>query len=131
MSNSTKLLYQAFATFLFCIAVSLLVFGYRNFTILMNTSKGVVREKIIYEQNHEMKESIVTKGELMAMLFTPLEYDIEIDGVLLHKYDHVKGNFNSYPILEGDYHKRYVYNNHGNIIKILFTRISNVPVNER
>lgn len=121
MSNVTKLLYQVFAALMFCIAISLLLFGYRSFMSVVASSKEITDEQVIFEQNHEFEEAFVTKGDLIAMLFTPLEYDIEIDGFLINKYENVKDNLSSYPIVEANYRKSYVYNDDGNIIRILYT----------
>lgn len=121
MSNVTKLLYQVFEALMFCIAVSLLLIGYRSFMTVVACSKEIAEEQVVFEQNHELKEPYVTKGELIAMLFTPLEYDIEIDGFFISKYENVKDNLSSYPIGEANYRKNYIYDDDGNIIRILYT----------
>ena len=121
MSNGTKTLYQVFAAIMFCIAVSLLLFGYRSFMTVVASSSKVVEEQVIFEQKHELVEPFVKKGDLIAMLFTPLEYDIEIDGFYISKHEKVKDNLSSYPIADANYSKSYVYNEDGNIIRILYT----------
>lgn len=120
MNHGTELLYQAFAVLMFCIAVTLLFTAYRNFITIYNISKDIKEDQIIYEQMQEITQPVVSKGEIITMLLTPLEYDIEIDGFLIRKDENTKENVTSYPILESDFIKIYEYDSNGNITKIIF-----------
>lgn len=121
MHNSNELLHQSFAVFIFCAAVTFLFFGYRSYTAAFNTSKDIVKNEIIYEQYNQLEEHTFTKGEITALLFCPLEYDIEIDDLFISKTENVKDNLETYDISDKKYLKSYVYDNNGNILRIKFT----------
>lgn len=120
MSHSMELLHQAFAVILFCFAVSILLFGYRNYMDAFNISKDILKEDIAYEQVYEITKSTVAKGEIIAMLFTPLDYDVEIDGCLISKGEPGKDKPDTYPVKRSAYVKSYEYNSNGSIKKIVF-----------
>jgi len=123
MDHVTELLHQTFATFLFCIAATILLIGCRCYEIVLNSSNQILNEEIMYEQYNDIDENIFTKGEIVTLLFNELEYDIEIDGFLISKIENVKENILSYSIPDADYLKTYVYDNNGNITRIMFKRI--------
>jgi hypothetical protein len=122
MNHGIELLYQAFAVLMFCFAVTLLFTAYRNFNTIYNISKGIKEDQIIYEQSQVITQPVVSKGEIITMLLTPLEYDIEIDGFLICKNENTKECVNSYPISGSSFIKIYEYDSNGNITKIIFKR---------
>lgn len=123
MQNGNELLYQALAVFFFCAAVTCLFLGYRNYTAAINTSKNIVKNEIIYEQYHQVQEDIYTKGEIKALLLSPLEYDIEIDNLLISKKENVTDNISTYKVPDKKYIKSYAYDNNGTITRIIFKSI--------
>jgi hypothetical protein len=121
MNHSTELLHQAFAACIFCIAISLLLFGYRNYTRLLIISNAILNEDVMYEQYNDIDKEEFTRGEIVTLLFNQLEYDIEIDGFLISKVENTRENISSYPILDASFLKSYAYDSKGNITRIIFT----------
>ena len=79
--------------------------------------------KIVFEQQYDKTNNIVTKGELIAFLCDKLEYDIEIDGLLVSRYVHNKDSILSYQITGDEYIKGYIYDANGNITRIIYSSI--------
>ncbi len=123
MSHGTELLHQAFAVFLFCNAITLLFLGYQRYATVLNTVKKIESEEIMYEQYKDSDGNVVTRGEIISLFFNQLEYDIQIDELLISKIENVKESISSYSIPYEKYKKSYVYDSKGNITRIIFTRI--------
>lgn len=119
MNQSTDVIHQAFAIFLFCIAVTILFVTYRSYITTLNHSKKIQKEDILQEQYKDSKVITVTKGEIMTLLFHDLEYDVEIDGNLISKSVNVKENITTYPFDFAKYIKTYAYDDNGNITRII------------
>lgn len=80
-----------------------------------------MNEKIVFEQQYDKTNNLVTSGELIAFLCDKLEYDIEIDGLLVSHYVHNKDSILAYQITGNEYIKSYVYDNSGNITRIIYS----------
>jgi hypothetical protein len=121
MEHITKYIDQGINIFLFCMAIVILFNCYSNYNNILITVKENQNEDIIYEQNNESEESSVSRGEIITMLFGQMEYDIEIDGVLISKIDDTKENIATFNINHEEYLKSYVYDNKNNVTRIVFT----------
>lgn len=115
---------QALSGILFLMGIFLLF----NFAKVYHKSLNLLREdikdqeEVIYQQNL-MEEAIITYSELIAMLFQPIEYDIEIDGLLIENKIHNAELISTYNIAHTNYKKDYQYDANGKIIKIVYKRI--------
>lgn len=114
---------QGFSIFLFCMSIIILFHCYSNYNNLLITVKDYQSQDVIYEQYDENKSEAVSKGEVIATLLGQIEYDIEIDGVLISKIDNTKDNISTYGISHEKYLRNYVYDNSNNITRIVFTGI--------
>lgn len=121
MENAANLIHQAFAIFLFCIAVTILFFTYHSYISTLTTAKQINTDKIMHEQYSDIKEPTVTKGMIITMLLKyPLEYDMEIDGLLISKSENTRENISTYRFDHEKYKKSYAYDSKGNITRIIF-----------
>lgn len=131
MENGKALLIQAIETIIFCIAVTLLLIQAKQYTNILQTlnhteqknSLMYEEQKIYTDNQHEMLvESISYKG-LIASLCDTLEYDLEIDGLLISKYEHIPEHIEEYNIKEKRYRKSYAYDTCGNVTRIIYTSV--------
>ncbi|MDF2473841.1 MAG: hypothetical protein K0R21_1623, partial [Anaerocolumna sp.] len=124
MENSLKLLGQAVSVLMFCTAISVFLLLYSNYQKEINISNSFLTESIAFEQYNDVKELNFTKGEILIMLIYKLEYDIEIDGLLISQYENVKENISNISIEDKEYFKSYGYDTNGNITRIIFTSMN-------
>ena len=120
MDHITQLLRQAMALIVFCIAVSILFLEYHNYCYLLKVVGNNINEKIVFEQQYDKTNNLVTSGELIALLCDKLEYDIEIDELLVSHYVHNKDSILTYQITDNEYIKSYVYDDNGDITRIIY-----------
>lgn len=124
MGNGKELLYQAVSTILFCIAISLF------FRQAASYQQLVARVKEAYQDSDALycaeynASDYVSYAELVITLCKTLEYDVEINGELISKYDQTVDKIDSYGIANTDYQKAYAYDTNGNVTRIIYTSIS-------
>lgn len=106
---------------LFVLALVILFSANKNFLSTLDTVKEVQREKIVFEQYNDNQDITITKGELIAMLFSRPEYEFEIDGVLIGRNEETKEHLSSYGIDHEKYEESYQYDSNYNITRIIFT----------
>lgn len=121
MDHALDFLYQGFTTFMFCIAITVLLVEYSSYITALQTSEELLKEDIMFEQAHTVDQGIITRGEIITCFLDTLEYDLEINGQLISKSENVKNNISSYSIPDKQYQKSYAYDNNGNITRIIFT----------
>jgi hypothetical protein len=121
MENSLKLFGQVLGVLMFCAAISAFLLLYKNYHKMINDSNTIFTDTIAFEQLSDVKEPTFTKGEIIMMLINKLEHDIEIDELLISKYENVKENILKYFIEDKEYIKSYGYDTNGNITRIIFT----------
>lgn len=124
MEITTKFIKLASAGIIFCIGVFYFIYGINTYNKALTTVRESIKDdKIIYQQYYS-NEEIVTYSELIAVLFQELEYDIEIDGLLISKYEHQAENIINYEIEVTSYSKRYVYSASEKITRIIYEKIT-------
>lgn len=124
MENPTKFIKLACAGIIFCIAVFYFIYGINTYNKSVTTVREKIKEdEIIYQQYYSNKKDI-TYSELIAVLFQELEYDIEIDGLLISKNEHQAENIINYEIDVTDYSKSYVYNAGEKITRVVYEKIN-------
>ena len=122
MENISEFLYLAFATALFCIGIYIFFLSFNEYmTVLENTREDFEDEYLVSETPLiDEEEEYYTRGYIMALLFEPLDYDIQIDNYQLCKHFHNKGRIKDYNLTKDFYEKQYIYDLEGNISKVKF-----------
>ncbi len=115
---------QVFSVILFFMGIFLLIYFAKVYHKSLNLLREDLKDKenVIYQQNL-MEEPNITYSELIATLFQPLEYDIEVDGLLIEHKIHNAEKIPTYDIAHSNYKKAYQYDANGMIIKIIYKRI--------
>ena len=125
MEVINKFLEDGFEVFMFCIALVLLFTGMKNINSLVLTTKNNLNSSnVLYEQyNYNDHESDVSYSELISILMTGLDCDIQVNGMEIKAdtYDYLQFNYSL--INNTDYSKDYVLDNQGEIIKIIYDSI--------
>lgn len=124
MDNISEFLYLGFATTLFCLGIYVFFLSFNEYnTVLNNVTDNYENEYLVSSKVMEIEEEIYySKGYIIALLFDPLDYDIQIDNYLIDKSFHNKSKIKDYRFDSNFYKKQYIYNSEGNISKVLFTR---------
>ena len=122
MENWKELVYQSVSTVIFCIAVVLLLHQYASYTKLLEQLK-YRNQSLLYQQYKNEADPLISYAELIATLVQPLEYDMEIDEVLISKYEHTPDQIQSYGIKKTNYVKSYAYDGNGEVTRILYKSI--------
>lgn len=120
MEHITELIHQAFAVFLFCISITVLLISYHSYLNTLNSAKRIQKNDIIYQQYQENEKDIAPRSEVIALLLHELDYDVEIDGILISKSEDTEENISSYYITHEKYLKSYAYDNDGIITRIIY-----------
>lgn len=100
-----------------------------NITVV-NKMSGVAKEAVVEDRNmYAAADNVVqdidilTCDEVIAYVISGIEYDVEIDGVLLNILNFDKSNFN-YAFISNDYYKRsYDYDSEGAVKAVIFTSV--------
>lgn len=124
MEDTLKFIKIACAGLVFCIGMIIFLHGIRTYNKSISTVREKIKDDNVLYQQYYPDEEIVTYSELIASLFQILEYDIEIDGFLINKYEHFAEKVISYNIQETDYSKSYLYDANGNVTKIVYTPVN-------
>lgn len=122
MENWKELIYQSISTVIFCVAVTLLLHQYASYTKLIR-QLNCMDELLFYQQYKNEEDALISYAQLIATIVQPLEYDIEIDQVLISKYEHTRDQIESYGIKNEMYEKNYAYNENGEVTRILYKSI--------
>lgn len=124
MENTTKFIKLACAGIIFCIGVFYFNYSISIYNKLVTTVREKIKDdKIIYQQYYS-NEEYITYSELIAVLIQELEYDIEIDGFLISKYEHQAESIINYEIEMANYRKSYVYDTSEKITRIVYEKIT-------
>lgn len=124
MENTTKLLDMASYIFMFCMAVTILVFYDRGLNNLISSAKNEINNQNIYYEKEryidEFTESKVAYADLISTLLSDLDYDIQIDDMSILKENYNYQQFDFSTILQAEYTKSYQYDSSGNIVKVIY-----------
>jgi|BioPla2DNA2_1021312.scaffolds.fasta_scaffold189783_1 hypothetical protein len=107
---------------LFCIGTFLLINGSSKYIHTVKVVRQNLKDDEVLYQQYITEEANTSYAELIGMLFNQLDYDIEIDGLIIDKSTHTQDKIASYGIEKVDYKKEYLYDYNGKIYKIVFTR---------
>lgn len=122
MEITTKFIKLACAGIIFCIGVFYFIYSINTYNKVLTTVRESIKDDEIIYQQYYSNEEIVSYSELIAVLFQELEYDIEIDGLLISKYEHQAENIINYEIEVTSYSKRYVYSASEKITRIIYEK---------
>ncbi len=123
MEHSTKIIKLAFSIILFCAGSVLLMYEAGTYYDMLKITREKVKERVVFQQYNTRDKGIISKAELMATLFGPLEYDITIDQRVIKKTEHKINLIPAYGITGERYRKTYQYDDTGDIILIKYTSI--------
>lgn len=120
MDVSENLLFQGLYVFLFCIALTVLFYNFNSYMFTLNEVRNLNKEQIIFEEGNDLGEDMVSRAELISYMMHQLEYNIEVDGVVINKTDNIRGNIQNYNFHSDFYRKGYRYQRNGTIETIVF-----------
>lgn len=124
MQNGLKFLEMAAYIFIFCTAVTLLLFYNRSLNKLITTTKNDVTSQNNYYESEqslaEIQPGKISYAEMITLLIGDLDYDIQINDmtILKENYNYQEFDFSLVPL--EDYTKTYQYDSFGNIIKVIY-----------
>ncbi len=124
MQNVTKFLEMAASLFIFCIALTFLLYQTRLLNDLITAIKAQIsNQDIFYEQERsldEIQEGKVSYAEVIATLFGDLDYDIQINNMTILKENYNCQIFDFTTVPKMEYTKSYQYDSSGNIVKVIY-----------
>ncbi|GEM_PF-4027835 len=116
-----KTLSLAFAGILFCISLTLLFYQHRSVNEALNQFNKNT-EKIVVERVYEPVNKI-SSVDIISMLMTSLDYDIEVNDMYISRHNHRSVDLNYYSIESGFYTKTYAYDINGDITRVIYKRL--------
>ncbi len=124
MENGTKLIEVSSYIFMFCAAITILLFFNRGMNnLIVSTKTQVSNQNILYENERsyeDIKESKVSYSEVISVLLGNLEYDIQINDMTILKESYNYQEFDFSIVSQAEYTKSYQYDSSGNIIKVVY-----------
>lgn len=125
MEHGKELIYQAVNVLIFCIAITILLNRASSYLSLIKSVKNAYNDSdALYQDEYiDIDTDYVTYDQLITSLFSTLEYDLEINGLLISKYEHTIDQIESYNIADTKYIKSYFYDSNGNVTRIIYTSI--------
>lgn len=122
MQHLLEMVYQGVAVILFCVAFTLFIMQIDKLELVLRKEKGGYEKDVVYQQpDVALQDNFVTRGELQAYFLMPLEYDIEINGVIYRKEEERSYQMNQDTLKNDWYIKDYLYEIDGQIKRIVFT----------
>lgn len=121
METGQKLLLGGVTAIALCIGLYLLIYESRVVTDMFNVVRDQIKEEELYQQYYAEDIEEISYAELVAILLNNLEYDINVNGVLIKKEEHDIDKINVYGLNLTDYLKQYQYDESGNITLISYT----------
>lgn len=124
MQNISKLLELSASIFMFCMAVTIVLYSNRSLDkIISSTKVQISKENILYVNERtydEVKEIKSTYADLISVLLGDLDYDVVINNMTILKENYNYKMFDFSVIPQGEYTKTYEYDSSGNIAKVIF-----------
>lgn len=124
MENGTKLIEVSSYIFMFCAAITILLFFNRTMNnLIVSTKTQVSNQNILYESERsyeEVKESKVSYAEVISLLLGNLEYDIQINDLTILKEGYNYQEFDFSLIPQAEFIKSYQCDSSGSIVKVLY-----------
>lgn len=118
------MIYKSFSVLAFCIALLLMLHQVNTYHTMLKTTKNQLVDPVVLEQYNASDITIVPYGKLIAMLFHPLEYDIQINDFIIRKSEHDYSKISAYPLAPVHYKKTYSINENDTIKCIVYTSIN-------
>lgn len=122
MEHAYKIIYIALYSILFSLGLIFLITITNSYHTIMTYTKDAIKEDVLYQQSSSSKKQVISRAEIIASLFQPLEYDIKIDDILIEKSKHSKDQISNYEINGASYNQSYQYDQTGNIVMIIYQR---------
>lgn len=122
MERANDLLETVTALMIFCLAALTFIIGVRYTNIEIRTVQSDISDKqIVYQQSiDEIPIEDVRYDELIGILQSKLDYDIEVNGITYTKDTFNPSDFDLTNIPKSEYYKSYEYDSNGNIKKVIF-----------
>lgn len=120
--NIIEWILNSLGTILFCTGLSLFILMADQSEKLFKSIAQSKKETIVYETYKEPEEIVITYAQVIATLFTTIDYDIQIDDLYISRVDY-DGMDSKINIKETDYKRSYVYDGIGNITKVVYQSI--------
>lgn len=126
MGKVFKYIELIFDIVLFTAAIWVSITLSKSYLSMLNGSKNGLNNNILSEQSRIVDEDIVSSSELIATLFYELDYDVQIDDLLISKYDHIEEFIGIYNINNKLYKRSYSYDINGSVTRVIYTSIESV-----
>ncbi|MFU0827490.1 MAG: Competence protein ComGG [Lachnoclostridium sp.] len=124
MQNTSKLLELSAYLVMFCMAVAFLFYSDRTFSKIISSVKNdISKNHVLYENDRtyeEVQKKQTTYTELITSLLGDLDYDVQINDILIWKENYNYKTFDFSIIPESNYIKNYQYDSTGNIVKVIY-----------
>lgn len=114
------------STIVFILACYVLAGFTKNCFTLLRESRLQLQQPAVNEQLYEIEEDIVSSSELKAALFYELEFDVQIDDILISKQEHTVQMIESYQNKSIRYKRSYAYDSRGNITRVIYISLESV-----
>lgn len=125
MSHAMKIFFMAFSVVAFCIASFLLLRGSSIYIDTLNSVKRIsYQDNEVYGQYNVTDRTIIPKAELIATLSQNLEYNIIVDGQVIHKESYDPGSIGAYTINGTTYQKSYQLDPDGTMKALVYTTVT-------
>lgn len=124
MSNVTKYMTTIFFILLFLIGITSSVYQLKNYNLLYNKQKESMLADTLFQAPYKVEQDIISSSELIASLFYELEYDIQVNDILISKLENGDDYVAIFSSKKVRYERTYVYDASGNIVRIVYNEIS-------
>lgn len=123
METIHKFIYLTFYSLLLCLGLNILMVQIQSINGIYEVLEIEMKEDNLTNSSIQEEPQIpeVTYSQLMCTLIGSLEYDIEINGLLINKSQFIGLDSQTYNIARTNYEKQYKYDQNGKIIKIVYT----------
>jgi len=105
-------------------AVAFLFYSDRTFSKIISSVKNdISKNHVLYENDRtyeEVQKKQTTYTELITSLLGDLDYDVQINDILIWKENYNYKTFDFSIIPESNYIKNYQYDSTGNIVKVIY-----------
>lgn len=127
MEHINELILEGSSVLIFVLAICLLGYNIRTFTLLQNQEKQNIYSgtNVMYEQYEEEVDSpkILTYEQLCCRLMNKLPYNIKINDVSIQKeeFDYMLFDFSIIP--KTKYQLQYIFNENGMVKEVIYASV--------
>lgn len=117
--NINEFIYDAFMACVFIVAISVFFIIYEVSSQNINSFENMYDREVLIVENADKEIRIVDKGMIVASLYSGLQCDIEVEGILFNKD---LSPYNYTLIQEGEYSLNPIIDIGGKVIKVDYIR---------